>query len=479
MKKISNLTFYVDFTIKSDLLFSVLNMADGVVKHGSNKEVQAVTFNLKQQRLLEKTLQTIELEESYAIKLLQLDDREVRLRQNNLKSRVSKIKSHLEPKDVKEIRELEMQGKLKPMYNSLNTNSALRIAATAKRLNMGPDGKPLKQKPRVKSGSVYNRRANTPSPRLLEKRCNSVTGVFIDADEKPVYSRERRNSLDTCATMSSKIDGLKSQSLPPTPRTSKASRPTTSDGFVGDTVVNKIPRAKTSAAMVHPTEHSHIDSNHDSNRNGQLSQQSNNSDSGYTTRETSTNSLSKSYPGRIVTRPLSQYGMHIDQSNAKSHGTKVLNRYRMSRRQSSFSLGSFDKEQAKERIQEAVQDRLDMQHLKSSEIQKKKKDFMKKVNSWVQENPSLVTNKDESYRAMADTKPTVKPPHLFGNRLSLGRHNEKVGSSDQWTDLKKCRYLRIPDNKVDYSGMNTLVRDQLTLFNSPLKRTIQEEQEVQ
>ena len=145
------------------------------VKRGS-KEVQAVTFNLNQRRLLEKTLHTIELEESYAIKLLQLDDREVRLRQNNLKNRVSKIKSYLEPKDVKEIRELDMQGKLKPMYNSVNTNSALRISATARRLKMGPDGKPLTRNLRAKS-SPATRRQDSVSPRLSEKRCNSVTGV--------------------------------------------------------------------------------------------------------------------------------------------------------------------------------------------------------------------------------------------------------------------------------------------------------------
>ena len=365
---------YVNFKL---FLFQFINMADGVVKHGSNKQVQAVTFNLKQQRLLEKTIHTIELEESYAIKLLQLDDREVRLRQNNLKNRVSKIKSHLEPKEVKEIRELEMQGKLKPMYNSLNTNSALRIAATARRLNMGPDGKAL---PRVKSGSVYNRKTNIPSPRLLEKRCNSVTGVFIGADEKPVRSWERRNSIDTCTIISNKTDGVKSPSLPPTPRPSRPPRPATSDGFIGDTTVNKIPRAKTSAAVVRSAEFTDggISTQDDNNRHGQVSQQGNNSDSGCVTRETSFTSVSKSHPGRIVSRPLSQYGIITDRSDTESPESKVLNRYKFGRRESSFSLGSFDKEQTKERMQEAVQDRLEIQHLKTSEIQRKKKDFIKK-----------------------------------------------------------------------------------------------------
>ncbi len=42
---------------------------------GSNKEVQAVTLNLKEQRLLEKTLGTLKLEEAYAVKLLALGNR--------------------------------------------------------------------------------------------------------------------------------------------------------------------------------------------------------------------------------------------------------------------------------------------------------------------------------------------------------------------------------------------------------------------
>ncbi len=45
---------------------------------GSNKEVQAVTLNLKEQRLLEKTLGTLKLEEAYAVKLLALGNRFVR-----------------------------------------------------------------------------------------------------------------------------------------------------------------------------------------------------------------------------------------------------------------------------------------------------------------------------------------------------------------------------------------------------------------
>ena len=34
-----------------------------------------------------------------------------------------------------------------------------------------------------------------------------------------------------------------------------------------------------------------------------------------------------------------------------------------------------------------------------------------------------------------------------------------------WKELYKCRYLRIADEDVDLSGVNTLVKDQLAMIN--------------
>ena len=445
-------------------------MGDDSIKRG-NKEVQAVTFNLKQQRLLEKTLHTIELEESYAIKLLHLNDREVRLRQNNLKNRVSKIKSYLEPKDVKEIRELDMQGKLKPMYNSLNTNSALRIAATARRLKMGPDGKPLTHNLRAKSSSVV-RRQDSVSPRLLGKRCNSVTGVFTDALESPSGSRERRSSIDTC-----KNDDKNSPSLPPTPRATNVPRPITSTGFGP---LNNLPKSKTSTPRAKTSPAIVISEPLRTDTSGGLSRSL---DASIVTDdsipETSTGSGSRNRQG-VGTRPLSQYGISPRESVVESPESRAMSRYKLARRRSSFSLGSFDKEQAKEKMNEAVQDRLEQQLLKTTEIQKKKTDFMKKINRWIEENPSLIKDTDGSYGIVTETKEqSSKPRSAFVSHLSFERNGEKLGFGDQFKELRKCRYLRIPDNKVDYSGVNTLVRDQLTVFNSSLRKKSFAEQDVQ
>jgi len=49
-------------------------------KFGSNREVKAVIHNIKEQRLLEKSLGTLDLEESYAVKLLNLDYKTVKVR---------------------------------------------------------------------------------------------------------------------------------------------------------------------------------------------------------------------------------------------------------------------------------------------------------------------------------------------------------------------------------------------------------------
>ena len=49
-------------------------------KFGSDREVQAVIHNIKEQRLLEKSLGTLDLEESYSVKLINLDYKTVKVR---------------------------------------------------------------------------------------------------------------------------------------------------------------------------------------------------------------------------------------------------------------------------------------------------------------------------------------------------------------------------------------------------------------
>lgn len=58
---------------------------------------------------------------------------------------------------------------------------------------------------------------------------------------------------------------------------------------------------------------------------------------------------------------------------------------------------------------------------------------------------------------------------LLPNRLTLERtfkseEEYKAKIWELWKDLNKCRYLRIPDEMLDLSGVNTLAKDQMKLF---------------
>lgn len=64
------------------------------------RELVAVAFNQKEQRVLEKSIATIKLEASYSLKLLDLSNRTVKVHFRQLKDRVSRIKSYLTPEEI-------------------------------------------------------------------------------------------------------------------------------------------------------------------------------------------------------------------------------------------------------------------------------------------------------------------------------------------------------------------------------------------
>ena len=98
-----------------------------------------MSLNIREDRILQRTFQTLSLEETYALKLLDLDNRQMHLRHRRMKSTVSKIKSYLAPDEIIEMRRLEKEGKLKPQFSGLKVSSAVRIAAAARRLNLGSE----------------------------------------------------------------------------------------------------------------------------------------------------------------------------------------------------------------------------------------------------------------------------------------------------------------------------------------------------
>lgn len=118
-----------------------------------------------------------------------------------------------------------------------------------------------------------------------------------------------------------------------------------------------------------------------------------------------------------------------------------------------------------------------------NELEERKKDFMKKLDDYFKENPvpdwtnpppivKLPPPTEEEADDAASTTGSVNKGmkyRLLPNRLTL----EKTFKSEEeykakiwelWKDLNKCRYLRIPDEMLDLSGVNTLAKDQMKLF---------------
>ena len=216
----------------------------GSRKPRRDKEMAAVTHNMKEDRVLEKSMQTLSLEKSYAMKLLQLDHRIVRVNYKRLKEKVSRIKSHLTADEITELKQLESEGKIKPT-NSVNLGSAIKIAGAAKRLRLqGPPRANTSINFQVEKSS--NESLNRPSTEIHTKlrRSNSVVGVFIDTPE--VNKTKRRKSIDNGMTTIRPLsafdnathDEMKQRNI-------KFTRPATSAALLPHNVTNQTPRINT------------------------------------------------------------------------------------------------------------------------------------------------------------------------------------------------------------------------------------------
>ena len=47
--------------------------------------------------------------------------------------------------------------------------------------------------------------------------------------------------------------------------------------------------------------------------------------------------------------------------------------------------------------------------------------------------------------------------------LNFGQNSER--KEEVWKDVNKCRYLRVPEEMIDLSGIVTLAKDQMKLFD--------------
>lgn len=379
-----------------------------------DKEMAAVTYNMKEDRCLEKSMQTLNLERSYSMKLLQLDHRIVKVNYKRLKDKVSRIRSYLSVEEINEMKQLEAEGKIKPL-NTVNLGSAIKIAGAAKRLKIqGPTRANTSLTLSSHKGS--DETINRPFTAMTSlRRSNSVTGAFIDAPEP--NTAKRRNSTDigttTIRPLSAFVESSGNNKVP------KATRPATSQLVLGQH--QHTPRINPNATH-------------------------------------------------------SPYSSHTAVEKEFPQPSRIQER-------TSGLTDDIDSNLGEDLMEERRQEMIMEEQERFNELEERKKDFMKKLDDYFKENPipdwtnpppivKLPPPSEEEADDAASTTGSVNKGmkyRLLPHRLTL----EKTFKSEEeykakiwelWKDLNKCRYLRIPDEMLDLSGVNTLAKDQMKLF---------------
>ncbi|BFY98921.1 hypothetical protein BsWGS_01961 [Bradybaena similaris] len=400
-----------------------------------DKETSAVMYNQKEQRVLEKCLQTLHLEQTYALKLLDMDNREMKVHHKKLKDKVSKIRSFLPIEDISKFRELDMKGRFKPAYECVVLSSAVKIAEASRRLNLNNDrsknGRCIQSAlPRISVSTDSSHSKTRFSRSDLVKRSNTVMGLFIEScpdadnirDQKPLsvqfYSTQNDDVCSSDKSTSRVLENtqgtLTAQELNPSPAS-------------GETGVQHL-RAHSAHAHTHSPFSSHVAAAKDA-REGVRTASVQNS----------------------TARRLSQVSNYSIDSN----------------------LGeSLYEERRLELLEEEAQ--------RAAALEQKTRKFLKEVEEYLQVKPRLQSAKSATANSIQESSAGKSTSKSYTRRQRPHRKN-KFSESDLtptyfqeqkyqehvlslWTDLNKCRYLRVADEKIDLSGINTLAKDQMKLF---------------
>ncbi|CAC5408030.1 unnamed protein product [Mytilus coruscus] len=105
----------------------------------SEKEVQAIRFNHNEQQCLEKKINGLKQEGACSIHLINQTHKNIKVSYKSLKDKVTKIKTHLNVKEIEEFRRLENNGKIEIFKSISKPDSASRISTYAKRLQIEYD----------------------------------------------------------------------------------------------------------------------------------------------------------------------------------------------------------------------------------------------------------------------------------------------------------------------------------------------------
>ncbi|XP_064649650.1 uncharacterized protein LOC135501451 [Lineus longissimus] len=388
---------------------------------GSDKEVAAVTFNLKEQRCLEKTMQTLDLEESYARKLLELDQRIVRVNYKRLRDRVQKIKSNLKPAEIAEIRTLEVDGKFKPQNSAVNLSSALKIASAARRLKLGERLEKKDTRVRIRTGPSMTTANSSPPPRL--QKAHSLTGVFIDEPDEP-DSKPRGASLEA---------GLNKIGRHPIARPGSGKmRAQTSHGFRENQKDSRTPRAQTSQGF-RDVWSSHSEKKKEQSGVGRLDMQR----------------------ASCVSNAVSDFGVNPFEERRQSLlGIENLKSRGLRTRKDSF-VQTVDEYIEANPVPEAIKEE-DAEEVRQSTKFKTLEDRIFEKMDKTEESNAQVKPRD---RRMSDAllkRPSRRVALIEGRKTTVSE--EKVAT--YWRDITQCRYFSIPDNQLNLTGIITMIKDQ-------------------
>jgi len=395
----------------------------GQRKLDNDNEKAAIRYKQKHQRTLEKSMKTLDLEKTYSLKLLDLDHRIVRVNYKHLKDKVSRIRSNLSAHEITHLKDLEASGRMKSYSNTMNLSSALKIAAAAKRLKLQTPQKraatalPAYTLNTPSSDSKASTPRSEPQPVNLLRRSNSVTGVFIDTPAG--NATKRRSSVDGT------VQNRPLSAMPGTSnleRTKVSKRPMTSH-------VSRVPQTPRSPVHAMPTH--------------------------------------------------SPYSSHSAVEKAQS-GIPP-----QSREKTSLLSDDIDSNLGEDLYEERRQEYLLTEEIKREELEDKRTDFLKRLGKYLAANPtrdwsSVSTNftfpdstetREEGEDEVQDIE-VMKPKR----KLLPGRSRPNMATSltneslykqkmlELWKDLNKCRYLRLPDERIDLSGVETLAKNQVKLY---------------
>ena len=520
----------------------------------SDKQTQAVIFNFKEQRRLEKTLQALKIEEAYAVSLINLDGKVLKIGYKRLKDRVAKTKSHLSKEQINEMKDLEDEGKLPEKV--IKMESEVRIAAAEKRLKLWSAKKARTVTPRSnRAQTATEMRSRCPSfgeksttgtnngqseDTSLNLTLKSVDTCDSEATSRDserrqfpnsnrsasdIYRQKRKVGIKTDAFMSSPTkEGSKGHKTVDirTPEEMTITNDSVDETSHCDKPKSKSLQASKNATELHKTETetafikrvpdaTNRDKNlavpvvtsHDQNLAVPVATYGTTArpqSEGLQAMRTRSNNWNKKRPATSVPRgsatreklqndirrlsrllaegntraPFSSHD--LDQKNSKSEADNPFRSIRDGP-MTAFENKSIDKDHGADLYKSMKKEFMLKEVVNSLHIEDKIDSFFEKVDDYISENkdpaednriddikiPVPLFRKDT--RDNLKTKP--KRNVLRRRELEFALHGNTSAERKQevWKDVNKCRYLRVPEELIDLTGIQTLASDQMKLFD--------------